>query len=219
MSPQDVADYLHDHPEFFERNPELIASLKLPPAHGGRAISLGERQMMTLREKIKVLELRVAELMRHGKENEAIVEKFQRWTRLLLLQRQGPLLPETLTASLAEIFNVPQLAMRVWEAGPELAGLTCAEPVPAEVIRLTDQLSGPYCGAVSKAHASAIGLLDDAHVQSIALIPLRRGAVPQSFGLLVLGSADPRRFDQAMATDFLSRIGETASAALTRVLS
>ena len=37
-------------------------------------------------------------------------------------------------------------------------------------------------------------------------------------GLLVLGSPDPRRFHDGMATDFLAQIATLASAALTRLL-
>jgi uncharacterized protein YigA (DUF484 family) len=219
MNPQDIINHLQAHPEFFEQHPELFAALTLPTTHGGRAISLTERQMMTLREKNKVLELKIAELMRYGQENEAIAEKFQRWTRLLLLQRQARLIPETLTASLAEIFNVPHLALRVWATSPELAELSCTEAVPVELVRLTDQQRTPYCGPATETKSDAVALLKEANIQSIALIPLRRGATPESFGVLVLGSADPRRFHGGMATDFLAHIGETASAALTRLLN
>jgi uncharacterized protein YigA (DUF484 family) len=44
------------------------------------------------------------------------------------------------------------------------------------------------------------------------------GAAPQAFGLLVLGSPDPDRFDATMGTAFLERIAETASASLSRLL-
>ena len=53
---------------------------------------------------------------------------------------------------------------------------------------------------------------------STAIIPLRLGSGSETFGLLVLGSSDPQRFATGMATDFLSEIGSTASAALTCLL-
>ena len=37
------------------------------------------------------------------------------------------------------------------------------------------------------------------------------------FGLLVLASGDPHRFASDMGTDFLERIGEITSAALSRL--
>jgi uncharacterized protein YigA (DUF484 family) len=53
----------------------------------------------------------------------------------------------------------------------------------------------------------------------MAVIALRAGAAPHAFGALVLGSADRERFQSDMATDFLQRIGELASAALSRLRS
>ena len=55
------------------------------------------------------------------------------------------------------------------------------------------------------------------HRSSLALIPLRAGIAPQAFGLLVLASADQQRFASDMGTDFLERIGEITSAALSRL--
>jgi uncharacterized protein YigA (DUF484 family) len=74
----------------------------------------------------------------------------------------------------------------------------------------------PACGPVSL--SSAASLLPDAgrDCHSVAIVPLRVGAAPQAFGVLVLGSPDSRRFTPEMGVDFLERIGEIASAALCR---
>ena len=51
------------------------------------------------------------------------------------------------------------------------------------------------------------------------MIPLRHWAGGQgSFGLLVVASPDPTRYSAEMGADFLTRIGEVASAALSRLL-
>jgi uncharacterized protein YigA (DUF484 family) len=52
---------------------------------------------------------------------------------------------------------------------------------------------------------------------SIALIPLKTGDSSIALGLLVLASPDGQRFNSDMGTDFLERIGEVASAALSRL--
>jgi uncharacterized protein len=52
---------------------------------------------------------------------------------------------------------------------------------------------------------------------SLALIPLRTGAALEAFGMLVCASPDPQRFNAGMGTDFLERIGEITSAALSRL--
>ena len=43
LSPEDVAQYLRTHPEFFEEYAEMLAEIQVPDPHGGRAIPIGER--------------------------------------------------------------------------------------------------------------------------------------------------------------------------------
>jgi uncharacterized protein YigA (DUF484 family) len=245
MNAQDVADYLQQHPEFFDEHAAVFATLSVPHPHGGRAIPLAERQMITLREKNRGLELKVAELMRFGQENDAIAERLARWTRLLLLQRSPRLLPETLTGSLEEIFSVPHVALTLWEAAEEYESEARAADATPALVAYIEQLQGPYCGMLNCDAVHVLPLFEPksgdaastleqqttdgvaaygasgeatSDVRSVALIPLRRGAAPVPFGVLALGSADPRRFHDGMGTDFLARIGENSSAALTRLL-
>jgi uncharacterized protein YigA (DUF484 family) len=78
----------------------------------------------------------------------------------------------------------------------------------------------PYCGVNSG--FEAVSWLEDSRVvASMALIPLRSGLPdtgPEAFGMLVLASPDPTRYSADMGTEFLSRIGEIASAGLARLL-
>lgn len=55
---------------------------------------------------------------------------------------------------------------------------------------------------------------------SLAILPLRAGLIGSAtpaFGMLVLASHDPHRFEATMGTDFLTLIAEMASAALARL--
>jgi uncharacterized protein YigA (DUF484 family) len=63
MRPEDVARYLQDHPEFFEEHGEVLAEIHVPHPHGGGAIPLSERQIVSLREKTRVLEAKLRELV------------------------------------------------------------------------------------------------------------------------------------------------------------
>ncbi|MGB3435445.1 DUF484 family protein, partial [Achromobacter sp.] len=42
MNDDSIADYLRQHPEFFERHAELLSTVQLSSGHGGRAVSLQE---------------------------------------------------------------------------------------------------------------------------------------------------------------------------------
>lgn len=213
----DVARYLRSHPGFFDTHAELLAAISVPHPHGGRAISLHERQLEVLREKLRAHELRLAELLRIGQENDAIAGKLQRWTRQLLLAVEPAQLPGIVVDGLRTVFSVPQVAMRLWGLREAHLGLDCAQPVPVDVITLANGMHQPFCGPNSASPASTWLPEAGAGTRSLALLPLRKGVDPNAFGLIVLGSADADRFRSGMGTAFLERIAEIASAALSRL--
>lgn len=213
-----IADFLVDNPDFFEQYGDVLARIKLSSPVTGRAVSLQERQMEVLREKIKALELRLADLMRIGQANDDITDKFFRWTRSLLAARNDVDMPHTLVAGLQGIFGVPHATLRIWNVAEAYAHTWFAAPVSDDARLFCNSLSAPYCGPNQDFEAA--GWIEDAPeaLQSIAMLPLRAEGAEQAFGLLVLGSPDPARFSSDMATDYLGKIGATASAALVCLL-
>jgi uncharacterized protein YigA (DUF484 family) len=214
-----IAQYLVDHPQFFEEYAGLLGEVKLSSPLTGRAVSLQERQMEVMRDKYKALELRMAELMRHAEENAAIANRFHGWTRQLLeagAPDEAPAaMPRAVVDGLIQHFVVPQATLRLWNLAPAHADEWYAQGVSDDVRLFANSLRAPYCGP--NRDFDAVRWLEDGtdlgpSVRSTVLVPLRAGGA--AFGLLVLGSPDPERFSASMATDFLVHIGETASAAL-----
>jgi uncharacterized protein YigA (DUF484 family) len=217
MDSNSVAQYLSEHAHFFEEHAELLSRIKLTSPLGGRTLSLQERQMEVLRDKIKGLEMRMADLMRIAMENDAITQKFQDWTRSLLLARNDVDLPYTLISNLQATFSVPYATLRLWGVAEEFSHTWFAAAVSDDAKIFSSGLNTPFCG--KNMDFEAVSWLEDAPaVQSLAMLPLRADDASEAFGLLVLGSPDAGRFTSEMATDFLTRIGETASAALICML-
>ncbi len=216
---QAVADYLSKHPEFFVDFGAVLAKITIPASHAGRAISLHERQLEVLREKNRSLELRLADMIRHGQENDAIADKMQCWTRQMLLQTDDALLPGLVESGMNEGFAVPQVALRLWGVDDAFRELPCAQSVEAGLIEQAHSLQRPFCGASKDQPARRLLAGEGVDTRSIALLPLRKGVDPKAFGLLALGSADVDRFRPGMGTAFLERIAETASASLSRLIS
>ena len=213
----DIADYLANTPGFFERHAELLGAVQLTSPHGQRAVSLQERQMEMLRDKIKGFEHKIIEMIRHGQDNVTIADKLHRWTCALMLTPDAAELPAVLVRELMQHFMIPQGGVRVWGVAPEHADLPFAQRVSDDVKSFAGSLSLPYCGLNSGFEASH-WLNEPAAAMSMALIPLRRGGQTAAFGLLVLASPDPTRYTADMGTEFLVRIGDIAGAALTRLL-
>ena len=216
ITEDDIADFLLNTPDFFGRHAELLSAVLLTSPHGNRAVSLQERQAEMLREKIKVLEHRVVDMIRHGNENLIISDRLQRWARSLFLTAAPRDLPQTMVEELQAQFLVPQVAIKVWGVDEAFSDAPFAQGVSNDVKSLASSLVAPYCGV--NAGFEAVGWLPDpTGVASVALIALRAGAAPQAFGLMVLASPDPQRFHAGMGTDFLERMAELGSAALSRL--
>ncbi|MGY8903742.1 MAG: DUF484 family protein [Burkholderiales bacterium] len=220
LTEDDIAHYLAQHPDFFDRHAPLLAEVRLASPHGTRAVSLQERQAEMLREKIKGLEQRIMEMVRHGNENTIIADKLQRWTRELLLIQHASQLPHKVIDDLRTQFLVPQVAIKVWGVNGIFSEHAFALGASEQVKTLTHSLVQPYCGSPAGAPGvnEAVQWVEDAaSAASVALIALRVGMAPEAYGLLVLASPDAQRFASGMGTDFLERIGMLASAALSRL--
>lgn len=213
MDANEIARYLQGHPEFFEHYAELLTQLTIPNPHDGRAVSITERQMGALREKVKQLEAKLAELIRFGEENDAISSKVHKLAVALVAAGDKEQVQAALQDHLGGSFAVPHVALRLWGTagsgdGPEFA------PVSDEARQFAETLAHPYCGPGGG--PDVIGWFGEAgsHVRSLAFLALRDGG--QTFGLLVMGSEEQQRFYPGMGTLYLEQIGDLAAAALVR---
>lgn len=214
---QDVAQFLRNNPQFFDRNPTLLTEIVLPNQHGSVAVSLVERQQLAQRDKIRVLESKMAELLQFGEENDAISERVHRLCLGLLAARNFDALVATVSHNLSEDFQVPHVALRLWAQPLEdsAAGAEEFNAVDTEFRAWVDGLLTPYCGHRPGLETSNWFGETNAPLKSFAMVALRG---EQTFGLLVMASEDEQRFYPEMGTLYLKRIGELVSVALLRHL-
>jgi uncharacterized protein YigA (DUF484 family) len=211
MNADDIARFLRTHPQFFDQNPELLETISVPHPYGGRAIPLAERQTVALREKAKLLEGKLSELIQFGEQNDAISEKVHRLSVALAGARDFPALAQSLYFHLREDFAVPHVALRVWGKSVP-ADFDEARPVDEAQRRHAEAMGAPQCGpAPGNPFVPWFGESGE-HLRSLALVPLGQTAV---FGLLALGAEDPKRFYPEMGTLYLRRIGELCAAGVT----
>lgn len=210
---QDVARYLRDHPEFFNQYADALAHISIPDPHGGRAVSITERQMGALRDQAKRLESRLAELLRYGEENDVLSAKTQRLATAMMAANAAADVLLVLYAHLGGSFAIPHVAVRLWGIPGDPGSLEFL-PLGAAAQEFVGAQQTPYCGPGGGPDVEAWFGADGSRVRSVALVPLRNGE--QTFGLLALGSEEPERFYPAMGTLYLERIGELAAAALIR---
>jgi len=224
ITEEDIANFLVHTPDFFIRQAELLASIRLTSPHSQRAISLQERQAEMLREKIRALESRIMEMIRHGSENTVLTNRLHQWAQHLLLIQQARDLPRVMVEQIEQQFMVPQVALKVWSVHSDYINEPFAQNISEEARQFACAQTQPYCG--SSAGVDAVQWLPNpAEVQSVALVSLHRsslvaaepGSPTEVIGLLVLASPDPERYHAGMGTDLLERMGQLASAALARL--
>ena len=219
MNSDEVGQYLKDNPKVFvqvftqlsEAHPELLESINVPHPYGGHAIPLSERQTLSLREKVKLLEGKLSELIQFGEENDAISEKVHRVSSALLGAKNFAAVVHALDFHLREDFAVPHVALRLWGQSL-LDGTLEGAPVSDEQRALVGTMGAPQCGPAEGSAFLPWFRESAEHVRSVALIPL---GTTKAFGMLALGSEDPQRFYPEMGTLYLRRIGELAAAALS----
>jgi hypothetical protein len=217
ITEDDIANYLANTPDFFERHAEMLAAVQLTSPHSQRAVSLQERQANMLRDKIKMLELRIMDMIRNVNENMVLSDKLLQWARTLFLNTDPAALPGLMADELADQFVVPQVGIKVWGVDAAYAGAPFAQGVSEDAKVFASSLTEPFCG-VNTGLEAIHWLPDPKAVASLAILPLRAGPVGSTapaFGLLVLASPDAQRFNSTMGTEFLARVAELASAALS----
>ncbi len=225
ITEDDIANFLVHTPDFFERHAELLSAVKLTSPHSHRAVSLQERQAEMMREKIRALELRMMDMMRHGTENEVLIERMQRWVKTLLMTNNARDLPHTIADHILHNFMVPQVAVMVWDVREDFKIEPFAQSVIDPIKDFAASLTQPYVG-INNNFDAVQWLEDPAAAQSVAFIALRATRpedTPQTaaeqpvIGLLVLASPDPQRYYEGMGTTIIERMGDLASAALSHL--
>lgn len=220
-SEANVAEYLQQHPDFFERHVNVLAKLKLPHSRGASAVSLVERQVAVLRDKNGVLEQRLHELIEVGRGNDVLNIKIHQLACRLIRARTAEQVFEALESSLREEFGASDWILISTRPEFEAASQTTCHlrvvaPSAAE-LRMFETLfeSGrPRCGQIRDSQRDWLFGQGTNEIGSAALVPLGSAV---GHGILAIGSPDAERFHPTMSTDYLARIGELVSAALSAV--
>ena len=216
-----IERYLSLNPDFFERHQALLARMRLPHMRTGSTVSLVERQVEVLREQKADSDRRLAEFIAVARANDTLAERIHRFTRRMLRAPHPAAAIQTLEASLREDFDAfhstlvltaPIASLDRVEAEPFLRKLS---PDDANIRTFEALLATgkPRCGQVRDTQRDFLFGPEAASIGSVALVPLGENG---TLGLLALGSAERERFHPGMSTEFLKRMGELITDALSR---
>lgn len=217
ITAENISVFLRQNPYFFEQHASLLADIHLPSPHGSGAISLTERQQLAQRDKIRVLEVKLAELLEYAEENDATSEKVHQLSLKLLSPADLQALVHNFTQSMLQDFAVAKTTvyLSVPPNNANLANHAVFAEIPSELTAWLNTLTEPYCGPVPEAATSVFNY----PITSCCVIPLNdvlNTTESLKIGALFLGADAPQRFKSGMGSHYLNRIGELISVALLK---
>ena len=198
MTPDSVLQYLRANPEFFEANAAAIAQINIPHPDHGRAISINERQLLSLRERCRQLEAQLADWVDNGHANDDRGERMHRLGLRVLAAAPADRI-EALLEGLRAEFGIPWVYLS--SGGAEHDALT----------EQADAATSPGCGTVSGRQAERLTELAGQPIASLAWVPVDTAHGQR---VLMLGSGEPSRFPAEAGAQYLQRVGDMLKAIL-----
>jgi uncharacterized protein YigA (DUF484 family) len=198
-----VAAYLEADPDFFLRQPELTARLRIPHGPTG-AVSLVEHQLGVLRGQLDTERRRLAHLVARAREFETLSVRLHALVLEIITAPDLEGLEAALAGSLCKELDTEAVALKLFPVEPEAGA---ADPLVGAFLDFVDRRHA-LCGPLDETRNDALFGELSAKVCSAALIPVRGET---RSGVLAIGSADPARFAPEMGTEHLDRLGEVVS--------
>ena len=207
------SEVLRDKPRFRDKHADTIENIGLPE-HGGKAVSLGERQVGVLREGNKEMRARVDNMRQIAHDNDVLVEKAKRLVLNLLEAKTLGALVEAVYDSLGKDYGIEFYSLTL---------LGDDKKLPRTMARIASMdKANERVGTLLGANRAVCGILREDEmvflfgerghqVGSVAAVPLRYDSL---YGILAVGNSDPNFYKSSMGTLFLSYIAEI----LNRVL-
>ncbi|OAI21570.1 hypothetical protein A1359_19295 [Methylomonas lenta] len=217
LSEEQVAEYLQQQPDFFQRHLDLLEQMHIPHA-SGNAISLIAKQLELFRVRHQEQENQLTALIDIARENDAA---FNRMHELTLAMLEANSLEEAianLSEVLAECFVTDFVAVKIIKQYPEspLSNIFVQQD-DAGLKHFSTELESNQskCGRPTLAQARFLFADNAAEVKSCAIIPM---AFTQLQGLLAIGSRDEGRFHYSMGSLFLTQMSEVIGTRLISLL-
>lgn len=213
-----VSAYLQDNPDFFNRNPELLSSLRVQDANRG-VVSLVERQQQNLREKVQLLEEEITQLLAVANNNEQL---FTVYSDLYLQLIDCQSIDEILDCLHQTTTKLLSLAdCKVWFCDnidsdhPAIIKEDCQSILAT---RLSDD--DYYFGRMAKNEIALLFHQNDifacSQTGSVVLIKLK--SAKQTLGFIAISSQDAEHFDPRMDTLLLNQFSKLVAKLLAKQL-
>jgi uncharacterized protein YigA (DUF484 family) len=214
LTDEAVREYLKNHSDFLERNPDMLDYLHISHASGS-AISLVEKQVSVLRERNIEMRRRLNTLTGNARDNDKLYEQ-TRALILNLLEANSPAqLSRAFSQAMKNDFQVEYSSMILFGDQGEQDSDCRIESAESAKIEIGALLKGrkAVCGPMRKEELNYLFPAAGA-IGSAALMPLYHG---EDMGIIAVGSSDANRYSSSMGTLFLNQIADVVVRVLPRL--
>ena len=209
---QQVIEYLRANPDFFQTYSNELSDLKVGHASGS-AVSLIERQVEVLRERIFRMRRRMNQLLHTARSNDELFAKVRSLTLALLDVSTWHDLNEVLATNMLVEFDADYVCCHVQDGHVNFDHIRgYSEEAPFEPF-----VNGPLpvCATLRAAELQALFPIQGHERDgSAVLLPL---TLNRDGGCLAVGSRETHRFTRDLDTFFVSHIGDVLSRIIDRL--
>lgn len=217
LDPEQIANYLRLHPDFFLKRPDLLTDIEVAHPTGG-AVSLLERQVSVLRDRNMDMRHRLNSLLDNARTNDRLFEQTKQLILNLLEAQSLDQIVDTFVKSLQQDFEIDFASMVL------IGNPMAHRGVRARVVTLEDarsqidsllKSSKAVCGVLRPEEVSFLFPDHNRQVGSAAVVPLSHG---HPLGVIAIASSDANYFRSSMGTLFLGYIAEVLNRLLPKYL-
>jgi uncharacterized protein YigA (DUF484 family) len=208
-----VREYLKNHDDFLQRNPDMLDFLHISHASGS-AVSLVEKQVGILRERNIDMRHKLKTLTANARENDQLFAQ----TRSLVLKLMDADSLESLNsiflAAMTSDFEIEHACMILYGDTSDHKGYRLETQESAKaVIGALFRGNKAVCGTLRQEELKYL-FPQGSGVGSAAIVPLSND---EPLGLIAVGSSDANRYTSNMGTLFLAHIADVITKLLPRL--
>ncbi|WP_020558319.1 DUF484 family protein [Thiofilum flexile] len=219
MEPQQVVEFLQQHPDFFTEHEMLLEQLVIPQPSTGNVVSLLERLVQRQRERQQQLEQQLETLMNAARGSERMVGGLHVLATELLGCHDLEQVVQVCNRIIKQEFKAHSVVFRlIGEGTAKAEGLNFISPEDRALKQLSHLFTKrqPVCGRLRPKQQEFLFGAQGSVIKSAVLIPLYS---QYELGVLALGSDDEGRYYPGMGTLFINQLGALVSSALTRYIT
>lgn len=205
LNEQEIAAYLSENPDFFDRHRDALCGLRLQHP-SGQAVSLIEKQVSALRERNTELRHKLNQLLDNARVNDRLFERSKRLVLSLLECTELGDAVDVLYYSFDKEFNIPFTRLILFSEPLQPSNthtVTFDEAKLALGRHLT--ASRATSGGLSRDEIEFLFGTDADAIGSAAMAPLYYN---RWLGVLAVAHGDAQHYQAGMGTLFLTHIAE-----------